>query len=148
MELTDIDPISLLWIFGMAAGYLTRLLVFDSEHESVFPSKKIRVVSHEWDIVHERMQEIKRRADLTDRIRRLFGAYIEDRPEDVDYVVWYHNDLMMRVWLCSFCLSFWITLCFSWTYFFILDDTLFARFLFWFVAHFASAGIAFLVQRT
>ncbi len=97
---------------GLAAYYLTAILLFDMQDVGPFPSGAARV-RHTVDgaLAHKPV-------DAFDRLRFLFGAYrittsIEGHP------IWFVRPHFMLVWICPACLGFWVAVALTFFSFFV-----------------------------
>lgn len=85
---------------ALAVAYVVRVLLYDAHATGPFEASK-HVVIDSQDPADCRC------ANLFDRVRRLFGAYLVAPGPDLTYV-WYPYDPRMQVWRCPKCLSFWV----------------------------------------
>lgn len=111
----EIELLILSIALGIPACYAVRCLILERKdsHEGIFSTNKYQVVFDEEVIRRgndvELVEELHiQKVGMWDWIRRLFGAY-----EVTDRVWTVKDSWKAELWMCPFCLSFWIGFFFS-----------------------------------
>ena len=123
---------------GLAVSYLIWFLLLDIQTTKGFWSSRTQVVVvRALNQETEKVTETRRAVDWSDYIRRIFKVYhVTQSSEDASLKVWIIRPENTKLWVCPYCLSFWVSFSVSWFAFYhygVFEGL---------VAHFAVATIS------